>query len=235
MSQALILALVGAECTGKTTLAQALAARIRAETGLTTAWVPEGLRQWCDREGRTPRVEEQQAIAQAQQARIDAAALVNEVVVCDTTPLMTAVYSQFFFGDDSLLPWALAMQKRCDLSLLTVADLPWIADGIQRDGPLARDSVDQRLRELLIANGLHFAAIAGSGEARLASAMDAIASLLRLRCAPGSGLFTRLARRDADQPAWPWHCERCDSPACEHAVLSETRLGAGTRPPRTDR
>jgi nicotinamide riboside kinase len=235
MAEALLLALIGAECTGKTTLAQALATRIHAETGLTTTWVPELLRQWCEREGRTPRVDEQAAIAQAQQARIDAAALANEVVVCDTTPLMTAVYSAFVFGDESLLPWALAMQRRCALSLLTVADLPWIADGIQRDGPQARDAVDQRLRELLIANGLHFATIAGSGEARLASAMDSISSLLRPRCAPGSGLFTRLARRDADQPAWPWYCERCDSPACEHAVMNPTRDGAGKRLPRADR
>jgi nicotinamide riboside kinase len=234
MAEAIILAIVGAECTGKTTLAQALAQRIQAETGLATTWVPEMLRQWCDREGRTPRVDEQAAIAQAQQVRIDGAALAYQVVVCDTTPLMTAIYSQFFFGDDSLLPWALAAQRRCDLSLLTVADLPWIADGIQRDGPQARDSVDQRLRELLVANGLHFVAIAGSGEARLASALDASASLLRPRCAPGSGLFTRLARRDADQPAWPWHCERCDSPECEHAVLSDTRSGAKKRLPRAD-
>jgi nicotinamide riboside kinase len=235
MAEALILALVGAECTGKTTLAQALAMRIQTETGLTTTWVPELLRQWCDREGRTPRVDEQAAIAQAQQARIDAAALTIEVVVCDTTPLMTAVYSAFVFGDESLLPWALAMQRRCALSLLTVADLPWIADGIQRDGPKARDAVDQRLRELLIANGLHFATIAGSGEARLESAMDSISSLLRPRCQPDSGLFTRLARRDADQPTWPWYCERCDSPECEHAVRSEARHSAGTRSPRTYR
>jgi nicotinamide riboside kinase len=223
MTEALVLGLVGAECTGKTTLAQALAARIQAETGLATAWVPELLREWCEREGRTPRQTEQAAIARAQQARIDTAAAVNSVVICDTTPLMTAVYSEFVFGDDSLLPWALAMQWRCDLTLLTVADLPWVADGIQRDSPQARDAVDQRLRELLIASGLPFVAIAGSGEARLAAALDAATALLRPRCAPAADLFTRLARREADQPAWPWSCERCDRPECEHAMLGESR------------
>ena len=63
----MIVAIVGAESTGKTMLAQALAARLRA------AWVPEVLREWCDREGRTPRPEEQLPIAEEQERRVDMA------------------------------------------------------------------------------------------------------------------------------------------------------------------
>ena len=48
------IAIVGAESTGKTTLAAALAPRIAAETGLKVAWVPELLRDWCNHVGRTP-------------------------------------------------------------------------------------------------------------------------------------------------------------------------------------
>ena len=51
--QALRIALIGAESTGKTALAQALVPRIQALTGLSCTWVPESLRIWCDVMGRT--------------------------------------------------------------------------------------------------------------------------------------------------------------------------------------
>ena len=56
------IALLGAESTGKSHLATALAERLRSQ-GLSTVVVPEVLRGWCEREGRTPRAHEQAAIA----------------------------------------------------------------------------------------------------------------------------------------------------------------------------
>ena len=63
-----IVALLGAECTGKSTLAEALARRFSA--GLVT----EYLREWCDTHGRTPHQHEQAHIAAEQARRIDTAA-----------------------------------------------------------------------------------------------------------------------------------------------------------------
>jgi nicotinamide riboside kinase len=215
---ALVFAIVGAECTGKTTLARGLADRITRETGLAATWVPEWLRTWCDREGRTPRPDEQAGVARAQQQQIEDACRRFPIVVCDTTPLMTAVYSQHLFGDASLLAAAADQQRRHALTLLTAPDLPWVADGIQRDGPQVREPVDALLRDALICNALPFVVIGGRGEARLDAALDAVSPRLRQRSAPGNGLFTRLARRDAAQPPWPWTCDRCDAPDCEHAL-----------------
>ena len=110
---ALRIAIVGAESTGKTALAQALAQRIGALSGLRSTWVREHLRAWCDAHGRTPRPDEQAAIAAQQQALIDSAAATHAVVVCDTTPLMTAVYSEWLFSDLSLQAEAVAQQRRC--------------------------------------------------------------------------------------------------------------------------
>ena len=62
-ARTLRVAIVGAESTGKTTLAHALAQRLAADTGLRTTWVPEHLRAWCSERGRTPRPGEQPAIA----------------------------------------------------------------------------------------------------------------------------------------------------------------------------
>jgi len=96
------IAIVGAESTGKTQLAHALAQHIAEASGLRARAVGETLREWCDRAGRTPRADEQRAIAEEQARRIDAAAAEVEVVVADTTPLMTAVYSELLFADRSL-------------------------------------------------------------------------------------------------------------------------------------
>lgn len=225
MAEPLVIAIVGAESTGKTALASALAARVAAETGLRAAWVPEQLRLWCEREGRTPRADEQTGIAALQRDAIEAAAGTNDVVLADTTPLMIAVYSRKLFADDSLVAPAMAWQRRCALTLLTALDIPWVADGLQRDGPHVRAPIDAMIRTLLIEHGPRWSLVAGSGEARLENALDAIAPLLRARAAPRRGLFTRLAARNAEDR--PWRCESCDDPDCEHRLRAATPTGAG--------
>jgi nicotinamide riboside kinase len=216
---ALRIALLGAESTGKTTLAAALAPRLARDTGLRVAWVPELLRDWCDRAGRTPHAHEQASILRGQHERIEAAVAAHDVVICDTTALMTAVYSRIVFGDRTLDAEAVDLHRRMDLTLLTAIDLPWVADGQQRDGPQVRMPVDTALRELLVDNGLPWSLVAGSGAARLEAAVDAVAPLLRPATAPGSGLFTRLAGRDAESAAQPWRCENCDDAGCEHRLF----------------
>ena len=231
MTEALRVAIVGAESTGKTALAQALAGQIAALTGQRCTWVGEWLRTWCEREGRTPRPDEQQAIAEHQHRLIDEAAAGHDVVVCDTTALMTAVYSDLLFNDASLVPYAVTQQRRCQITLLTALDITWVADGLQRDGPQVREPVDSRVRALLIAHRLPWALVAGQGAARVGSAVDAVAPLLRQRAGPGlrpdSGLFTRLAGRDAadraQRAAWASVCEHCDAPDCEHLALAQRR------------
>jgi nicotinamide riboside kinase len=219
-----LIAIVGAESTGKSTLAEALAKRLAAETGWRCTWVPEYLREWCEREGRTPAAHEQEAIAEEQGRRIDAAAAGHDVVVCDTTALMTAVYHRLIFGSDELDASALAWHRRCALTLLTALDLPWQADGHLRDGAHVREPVDAATRALLAGAGLPFVVIGGQGAARLEAALDAVAPLLRRPGPPANGLFTRLAARDAAQPEWQWVCETCDAPDCEHASLRQKRL-----------
>jgi nicotinamide riboside kinase len=227
MTETVLIAIVGAESTGKTELAQALAWRIEKHTGLRCAAVPEHLRAWCDREGRTPRQEEQAPIAAVQSAAIDAAAGEHDVVVCDTTALMTALYSRLVFGDDSLVGAAVAWQRRCAITLLTALDLPWVADGLQRDGPQVREPVDRQLREWLIGHRLPWALVGGAGAARVDCALDAVAPLLRSQPVPRRGLFSRLAERNAEAAARPWSCENCDDPACEHLARRRRQGVAG--------
>jgi nicotinamide riboside kinase len=130
--------LVGGECTGKSTLARALADQLPA------CVVAEAARSFVERHGRTPRREEQAAIMAEQQALEDAAAATcpHGWVVADPAPLMTAVYSVLYFADDSLLAPAADLARGYDLVAWCDVDLPWQADDGQRDGPEHRAAAD---------------------------------------------------------------------------------------------
>lgn len=166
-------ALLGAESTGKTTLAEAIGKAFAAR-GIATAVVGEYLREFCAARSRTPSQDEQAAIATEQARRIDAAAAGVELVVADTTGLQIAVYSDLVFGDRALYEAAIAAQRRCDLTLVTAIDLPWRADGLQRDGPHIREPVLRKLVAALADHGIAYTIVAGVGAARLDAAIAAI-------------------------------------------------------------
>jgi nicotinamide riboside kinase len=173
-----VVALLGAESTGKTSTALALAHRIAGEPGWTRAdvgLVSESLREWGDREGRTPERDEQWGIAAEQTRRIAEAASRHRLVIADTSSAMTAVYSRFVFGDRSLDRPALADHVAgVDLTLVTALDLPWTPDGLQRDGPHVREPVDRLLRALLRDADIAHAVVHGRGPARLHAALRAL-------------------------------------------------------------
>ena len=212
------IALLGAESTGKTRLAGELAAHLRG-AGRSVVVVPEVLREWCEREQRTPRPEEQLAIAQEQERRVDAAAPGADVVIADTTALMVAIYSAMLFEDGSLYRFALERQRSYHHTLLTGLDLPWVADGLQRDGAHVREPVDELIRGMLAQGQVHYRVIYGSGEQRLLNALAALASPAVAAADPGAASSTR-------QP-WVWLCEKCGDPQCEHRLFTSTRPRPG--------
>jgi nicotinamide riboside kinase len=173
MSRAFVVALLGAESTGKSTLAADAGAALAAR-GLKVAMVNEALREFCVEHERTPRRDEQMGIAREQARRIEAAAGSAEVVLADTTALMIAVYSELVFADRGLYAFAEKEQTRIDLTLVTALDLPWRADGLQRDGPQVREPVDALVCAALARAGIAFERISGSGPMRLASLIAAI-------------------------------------------------------------
>jgi nicotinamide riboside kinase len=201
------IAILGAECTGKTQLAQALFTHLKT-TRPDVSRVAEYLREWCDACGRTPRADEQAHIAKMQMERILAQSAAS-IVLCDTTPLMTAIYSDVLLGDPSLLAPSLQLHRSFDLTLLTGLDIPWVGDGIQRDGVAVRAQVDQRLREVLQQNGIAYSTVYGTGEARTACAMQAIDYALGT------------PRADTASGHWKWNCEKCSDPDCEHRLFRD--------------
>jgi nicotinamide riboside kinase len=216
MGRARVIAIVGAESTGKTTLARELAGQLRERTGQRVAWVAEALREWCEATGRTPHAHEQAPLVRLQHERIEAAAATHDIVVADTTALMTAVYSRYVFDDSTLDARAADLHRRSvQLTLLTALDLPWQADGHQRDGAHVREPVDAMLRALMAREAIPYAVISGQGPLRLQQACAAAEPFLQQPTPERRGLFTGLAEPAASGTRWA--CECCQ-PAYEAAL-----------------
>lgn len=212
-----VIAILGAESTGKTTLAHALTLELRA-LGHDAAVVTEYLREFCDHAGRTPRVDEQTGIAAEQMRRIEAAAHAHDIVVADTSAVMIAVYSDLVFADRSLYAEALAVHQRvCHATLLTALDLPWQADGFIRDGEHVREPVDRLIRQALASVSQPYSVVYGTADARTKAA------LLALR---GLGLALPATAEPEEPPEqgrrWRPRCAECLVAECEHLSRNAT-------------
>lgn len=161
------LGLVGGECTGKTTLAAALAA------SLPGCLVEESLRELVVRDGRPPLREEQAAVMADQLAREDAVARGCRLpwVVADPATLMTAVYSRLYFDDDTLTATAADHARGYALVVWCADDLPWIPDDGQRDGPDFRSRadaiIDDMVRVHLVPRGIDVVRVHGPVQERV--------------------------------------------------------------------
>ena len=200
--------IVGAESTGKTTLAAELAALLRARDGAfgLTRWVPEYgrehtvlllARERCRAalEGRPPPElaslrwpsEEFERIALEQNAREDAEARAGgPVLVCDTDAFATAVWHERYVGRRSAAVEALG--RRGALYLLTdPGDVPFVQDGL-RDGEHLRSWMTAVFAERLAATGRRWQLLRGAREVRAGAALAAVDALI----AEGWGLAAPL-------------------------------------------
>lgn len=202
------IAIVGAESTGKSELVKQLEQHFLAQ-GKPVQHIPEYLRTWCDAKNRTPLKVEQLAIATEQARQINNPSDC-EVLLTDTTALTIAVYSDLLFNDTSLYGMALEHQRRFDATLLMGLDLPWVEDGIQRDGLHMREPVDTALRAALALGGIQFQVVYGAGESRLQNA---------LRCLNLAVNTSFETNENRPQRLRNWVCERCSDPVCEHRIF----------------
>ena len=160
--------ITGAESTGTTTLARALAER------LGTVWVPEVGRAvseargipatWTDADFAT--------IARRQQRDEDLAARRSgPILICDTDALATCIWQERYLGRSTADVEAIAASRSYALSVLTSDDIPFEQDGY-RDGEHLRGWMTQRFRERVREPWIE---VRGSVEERV----DAVLSALR--------------------------------------------------------
>lgn len=150
-------AILGAESSGKSILAEALAAHYQ------TVWVPEYLREFVDTQQRVPKEEEQILIATTQVQREKEFALrARDWLFCDTSPLMTAIYSRHYFQQADAALAQLEQSHTYDFTLVTAPDFPWSADGLQRESAAVRQHIHDELLRILEEREIPFLLVEGS-------------------------------------------------------------------------
>ena len=152
LPMATVTLLLGGECTGKTALARHLTNTLAdGRPSEDVVVIPEVLRDFVARTGRTPTRDEQRGIWLEQSlALAEHRDGFHGLVICDPAPLMTAVYSVQYFDDDSLMSTALEATNDADLVVWCFPDLPWEPDGVMRDGPQARQRTHEILESLVV-------------------------------------------------------------------------------------
>lgn len=171
---------LGAESTGSTTLAEALAARYR------TLWVPEyGRELSVMREGGLDapwRSDEFDLIVDRQMAMEDAALrrVPVPLLVCDTDVLATALWHERYVGVPAPRIFDRADGHRPDLYLLTGDEIPFVQDGL-RDGEHIRHAMQDRFRDVLSAQPVPWIEVRGDVAARVEASVPAIDAALARR------------------------------------------------------
>ena len=170
----LIIGIVGAESSGKTTLARALARWYQS------VWVEEYARSYLEAKGAQEEASDLVPIAKGQAAAIAAAILEakkkkKRLVVCDTTQLVMRIWAEVGYG---FCPPALIrywQKEQMALYLLCAPDIPWQADPLRSmPDPLARAALCKYYKTLLDEAKRPYLSLYGCHQKRLMQATQAI-------------------------------------------------------------
>ena len=162
----------GPESTGKSTLAAGLA------RAFGTVWVPEYARVHLEWQQGALSPQDMVPIAKGQAAMEEArVGECQKVLVCDTDPLATVVWSQALFGSCDPQVWEIARGRHYDLTLLCAVDVPWVGDQV-RYLPGERQSFLDRCEEALVQAGRQVVWIRGDWQQRQERASLAVGELL---------------------------------------------------------
>lgn len=175
-SDCLKIVLFGPESSGKTTLANQLAASYK------TQWVPEFMRTYAQNKWETTgTIIEKEDLLSIAQGQIDAenelSMVAHKILFCDTNLLELKVYSEYYF--DGYCPSEIVKaceENHYDHYFLTQVDVPWQADDL-RDRPYDREKLFRIFERELLINKLPFTLLEGTEEERLRKAAQVLATM----------------------------------------------------------
>lgn len=164
-------AIVGPESTGKTSLAEKLAAHFN------THWVPEYAREYLDKTGGKYGQSDLLKIARGQVNLEDKLAKESQnLLFCDTNLLVIKIWSEHKY--QNCHPWIIQelMRRKYDLHFLCDVDIPWKEDPL-REHPDLRIYFFKRYRTELTNLKIPFHVIGGNEGERFHTALNAIENL----------------------------------------------------------
>ncbi|WP_313112833.1 ATP-binding protein [Aequorivita sediminis] len=169
--------LFGPESTGKTTLAQQLAAHYK------THWVPEYMREYLEEKWKTQgelvTKEDLIPIAKGQlNQEEEIAKKSDKLLFLDTNLLELKVYSEYYYN--GYCPEEIkseATKNNYSIYLLTYIDIPWEAD-VLRDRPNNREEMFSIFETELKLQGFPYKILKGNERERFSKAVEIIDKLL---------------------------------------------------------
>jgi HTH-type transcriptional regulator, transcriptional repressor of NAD biosynthesis genes len=172
---------IGAESTGKTTLARLLAERFQS------CWVPEYGREHWERKVNGLSMndplpswssEEFIHIATEQQASENGLArIANRVLFCDTNAFATGTWHERYYGHRDERVDAIGKRDKVDLYLIPLPDVAFVQDGF-RDGEHIRPWMHQRFLDQIGSNSTPWILLKGDYLERFEVASRAVETLL---------------------------------------------------------
>jgi HTH-type transcriptional repressor of NAD biosynthesis genes len=170
------IAIVGTESTGKSVLAEKLAAHFN------TVFVPELGREIIPNSKKTT-LEDLYKIIDAQAFAVESSLIkADKVIFMDTGLPTTRSYARYFFGEELSISDKQRDDLRADLYLFLDADAPFIQDGTRLD-KRDRDALQAALEADPIISGLEgqeVVRIGGNWEERTARAIEVVEAFLKL-------------------------------------------------------
>lgn len=167
---------VGAESTGTTTLARALADTLQVP------WVPEYGRLYS--EGLMTSQynwtnEDFEHIATTQQSiECRIAKRSNGLIICDTNATATELWQKRYMGRTTRAVHAIASRDHADFYIITGDEIPFVQDGT-RDGEMIRHDMHAEFVKHIQATNSPYAVVTGSPEERLQAALTIVHTIDR--------------------------------------------------------
>lgn len=169
---------LGAESTGTTTLANALAQYYK------TIWVPEYGRDYSIEKLKRSDANEWKTsefvvIANEQLRQEDEAAkCANKVLICDTDAFATSIWHYRYMNCRSKDVEEIASKRKYDLYILTDADIPFVQDGT-RDGEHIRLWMHNFFKDELTRLGKKYIIVSGGHENRMNASVKEIDKIIK--------------------------------------------------------
>ena len=167
------IAIVGPECTGKSTLSEQLARHYK------TNYVPEFAREYLARLHRPYTPDDIVNISKGQMRTEDEiSSSANKLLICDTNLIVTKIWAEFRYKQCPEWIRKNSIKRKYALHLLTYPDIPWQRDPL-REHPYLREELFVLYKKELDQQNVPYTIISGLPEERLRKAITAIGAIIR--------------------------------------------------------
>lgn len=166
------IAITGPESSGKTTLSQSLAEHFSVD------YIPEFARVYLEKKTDKYIQSDLDQIAEGQLKSINSFSHC-EVNICDSDFSVLEIWSQYKYGNVSVLIQNLVEQDLFDLHILCAPDIPWEEDPL-RENAETRDQLFELYKASLDRYDKNYIIVSGEHKSRLKKSLQSIDLLLKV-------------------------------------------------------